>query len=160
VAATAAVSNVDWCDAFAYCAFAGKRLCGKIGGGPVAADAAADPAQDEWFAACSHADDGQHAFPYGNVYDAATCNASSGARVAVGSFPGCVGGYPGLFDMAGNVWEWENRCLRGAAADAATDPCGTRGGGFSSGTSSTCANAQSDLRSTALEKVGFRCCAN
>ena len=26
---------VDWCDAFAYCAFNGKRLCGKTGGGPV-----------------------------------------------------------------------------------------------------------------------------
>jgi hypothetical protein len=27
------ITNVDWCDAYAYCAGIGKRLCGKIGGG-------------------------------------------------------------------------------------------------------------------------------
>lgn len=30
---TMPVRNVDWCDAYAYCAWAGKRLCGRTGGG-------------------------------------------------------------------------------------------------------------------------------
>src|SRR5262249_6416251 len=30
------VVYVDWCDAYAYCEAAGKRLCGAIGGGAVA----------------------------------------------------------------------------------------------------------------------------
>jgi len=32
------VSQVDWCDAYAYCKWAQKRLCGKIGGGPGSLD--------------------------------------------------------------------------------------------------------------------------
>ena len=33
-----AVVGVDWCDAFAFCAYYGKRLCGRIGGGSITID--------------------------------------------------------------------------------------------------------------------------
>src|SRR6185437_7737843 len=43
---------VDWCDAQAYCAWAGKRLCGAIGGGP--ATTYGDPNESQWYNACSN----------------------------------------------------------------------------------------------------------
>jgi formylglycine-generating enzyme len=161
------VAGVDWCDALAYCAFKSKRLCGKVGGGAAPFEAANDAGQDEWFAACSRGDDGQHVYPYGNSFVATICNTEAGTeggtgRAPVGSFKGCGGGYPGLFDMSGNVGEWENSCLdAGADADAASTLCRTRGGGYDSGSDSICAQVgPGDLRSAAQDKVGFRCCSN
>jgi formylglycine-generating enzyme required for sulfatase activity len=46
---------VDWCDAYAYCQGVGKRLCGKIGGGPNGIDDYADATKSQWYYACSGA---------------------------------------------------------------------------------------------------------
>ena len=46
-----------------------------------------------------------------------------GTLVPVASLPGCQGGYPGVFDMSGNVEEVEDSC-----DDAGT--CYSRGGSF------------------------------
>ena len=42
------VTYVDWCDAYAYCKYSGKHLCGKVGGGtnPVGAHADATAGRD------------------------------------------------------------------------------------------------------------------
>src|SRR5687768_8948875 len=58
------VVGVDFCDAEAYCYWAGKRLCGKIGGGGTEFDDYASAMESEWQAACSRA--GTRLFPYGN----------------------------------------------------------------------------------------------
>ena len=42
------VVNRDWCDAYAYCAGVGKRLCGAIGGGSNAYDSDVDANQSQW----------------------------------------------------------------------------------------------------------------
>ena len=54
---------IDWCDAVAYCAWAGKRLCGQIGGGslPGFFGGAFDPARSQWHAACTR--NGARAYP-------------------------------------------------------------------------------------------------
>lgn len=103
------VVDVDWCDALAYCTWAGKRLCGSSS---TLADAGPGDA-GTWYLACSNG--GTRKYPYGDTFDAEACR-SAGASGGndtlgpVGSLPTCVGGVPGLFDMAGNAAEWEDTC--------------------------------------------------
>jgi formylglycine-generating enzyme len=121
-------TGVDWCDARAYCDWAGKRLCGKIGGGSVPFDSFNDASVSQWQAACSRG--GTRIFPYGNEYQGATCNgfeANNGALISA-TDPTCEGGYPGIYNMSGNAWEWEDAC-DGTAGN--TDKCRLRSGEFS-----------------------------
>src|SRR5690348_8422215 len=70
------VVYIDWCDAYAYCAWAGKRLCGEIGGGPNPINEYALPSRSQWYHACS--ENGARVYPYGNDYDASICNVMNG----------------------------------------------------------------------------------
>jgi hypothetical protein len=76
---------------------------------------------------------------------------------------GCVGGSSTnvIFDMSGNVAEWENSC---SATTGATDNCAVRGGAYDTSpgmTSLTCASNTSQppfVRSTQAADIGIRCC--
>jgi formylglycine-generating enzyme required for sulfatase activity len=74
--------------------------------------------------------------------------------------PGCEGGYPGIFDMSGNVMEWQDSCASGS--DPATDPCEVQGGSwnFPGGTQSAvfCAFHEKHPRGQSVPQIGFRCC--
>ncbi len=149
---------VDWCDARLYCLWAGKRLCGGTGGESNPTSAFSDPIASEWFAACSAG--GSRSYPYGENYDQAACfsqQAAGTSPVAVASHPGCVGGYPGIYDMSGNAWEWEDSC------DTYTGPgdnCLIRGGGTAQdATGLTCATKVAVARNDTTGDRGFRCCA-
>ena len=52
-AGTYPVRHVDWCDAYAFCAWAGKRLCGQMGGGASAPTESAMAQYSQWYATCS-----------------------------------------------------------------------------------------------------------
>ncbi len=155
---------VDWCDAYAYCAWAGKRLCGMVGGGSVPFDHAfLVSTSDQWFSACSRLADGRHEFPYGGPYQPGLCNDldhEAGAPIEVSSLPACAGGYEGLFDMSGNVAEWEDSCTD----EDGGDRCETRGGSFAHGSGwftgfLACAGHFDFAGRTATSHdLGFRCC--
>lgn len=150
---------VDWCDARAYCAWAGKRLCGKIGGEATGFDWPSTIAPNNmWYRACSGGIGNDYA--YGEIFKPQWCNTAEtpfDAPVAVGSLPMCEGSADGLFDMTGNVFEWVDSC----ASEADGAECQRRGGSyFSSGINMQC-NLQSSRERTLPEAyVGIRCCAD
>ena len=158
---TLPVASMDWCDARTYCMWAGKRLCGQIGGGSVAPAVRTIPSQSEWSWACTGG--GAHNYPYGTAYVAGTCVDSvySGPRPApVASAAGCTGGFPGLFDMSGNITEWENSC---DATSGAADGCYYRGGEFAHLMDQTsCAVAEGPFRrdDDFQGTGGIRCCSD
>lgn len=123
-----AVVCVDFCDAWAYCQAAGKRLCGIQGSNaskvnlqadPSAADQLKASAQNEWYDACSSG--GKFKFPYGDSYAAGTCvdetalknkgqAALDVAKVGSDACHGVGAGYEEVYDSSGDVWEWINVC--------------------------------------------------
>jgi formylglycine-generating enzyme required for sulfatase activity len=158
---------VDWCDAFAYCAWAGKRLCGKIGGGPSPFGSPADPSVSQWFRACSAG--GAKTYPYGDQFNGMACvgdqydgqpgyQMGSDTAQEVGSAQSCQGGYPGVFDLSGNVREWVDSC---ETTNGDSDKCYRRGGGFKDNAmGQMCASQLTNSRSAATNELGFRCCAD
>jgi len=129
-------ANLTLAQARAACAARGKRLC---------VDA-------EWRAAC-----GAQAYPYGAVYNQATCVSRVAGASPTASKAGCASP-SGAVDMSGNVAEWAE-CTRavdcqivqpalgGSFADQVSDAlrCDFRGNAVASSVSSA---------------VGFRCCAD
>ena len=78
---TRPVVGVDWCDAWLYCAWSGKRLCGHVGdGGNNPTDAFANASMSEWYGVCTNG--GASAFAYGDTFDGAKCaHAGEGGAV-------------------------------------------------------------------------------
>lgn len=155
------IGCVNWCDAYAYCKAAGKRLCGGVGGGANVFVDTTTSTKGQWYIACSAAD--SKTYPYGNSYDGKACATSDYEPVInvvkdVGDTSGCEGGYPGIYDMSGNVSEWEDAC---EAQDGASDLCYDRSGSYRWGEGeNSCSYTFVDSRESAYVDVGFRCCAD
>lgn len=154
---TTPVIYVDWCDAQAFCQWAGKRLCGKT----------------QWLDVCSSPR--AHEYPYGATYAANACNGDNnrGKAVAVGSLSTCTGTeapYNAVFDMSGNVEEWIDACQNGSSGDGSSDQCAVIGGGWYDGEEwLKCDSSYPFPRRRAVDsdpdetdysnEVGFRCCS-
>jgi formylglycine-generating enzyme required for sulfatase activity len=154
--------SVDWCEAVAYCAWAGKHLCGRPASqasGVLTQEDLIDPSRNEWYEACSRG--GTRAYPYGGTLaDAATgevgrCVLNGPATLAVDrAGNACEGGYEGLFDMVGNTEEWVRSC----EGPAESDRCIAMGGAFNDDLHAACTKVFDTPRSERRPDVGFRCC--
>ena len=159
---------VDWCDAKAFCEWAGKDLCGGITNGSMVGPS---DVPDQWGAACSAS-----ALDYttGATAVLGTCNVGFTAKagdcytylgethcgpVDVGKFMNCVS-TSGALDMIGNVSEWVLDCGNGDGGPQTR--CQHRGGSFDDdleSASATCFGSPSDASSARERAIGFRCCA-
>lgn len=166
------VAGVDWCDAVAYCQWAGKYLCAKaVGGrrvGPVTVNDVGDYTTHQWMIACSRQ---TNRWPYGPDRDASACNVGerdAGGALAVASLSTCEGAYPGVYDLVGNVWEWyDGPCRADGGADGGDaapqgDECWLKGGGYNrAGDNIDCrVDGLGSTRDTKAAYIGFRCCSD
>jgi formylglycine-generating enzyme required for sulfatase activity len=168
------VVSIDWCDAYEYCKWAGKRLCGKIVNGEnpdsgLEDTEAADLDVNQWYIACTGG--GQVRYPYGSLLREDACNVAVdggvGKALPVKAKAACNGGYPGIYDLLGNVWEWVDLCrphdAGGDAADAGPQKseCFLKGGSFAINPANLDCHVDGIGASrdyTAVD-IGFRCCA-
>lgn len=141
------------CAARAFCQWAGKELCGRVEGGPLAAGEATNPDASAWHNACTNGGESESASPgavASGVCDPPVADASVDAR------PGCVGTHPPfdqVVNIGGNVREWADATdggvvhIRGprriSAEGPVNDSCSEAPGGGYAGVS---------------EGIGFRCC--
>ena len=147
------VSCVDWCDASAYCKWAGKHICLGFLESPLNID--------EWDTACEGLGPQPTIYPYGDVYNAQVCNvrgnaAGKGQTWEAGA-NGCESShFPGLFDLSGNVAEW-SRC-----SDQEPAFCPLLGGSYLSDASTAGCMPGAEtifaMKNIGLPDVGFRCC--
>ncbi len=163
---------VDWCDAAAFCKWAGKRLCGGIDEPHVAIADLADAKKDAWYNACSSG--GVNNYPFGNTCNTMPCRLEgyTSSQVPAGYQCQASGAYQGVFDLIGNVEEWVDSCTPYPNSGGTLDGCQIRGGGYSGGGSpascsfwdqSTARCGAPDpndrrRRDSAQLRVGFRCC--
>ncbi|MEW5867933.1 MAG: bifunctional serine/threonine-protein kinase/formylglycine-generating enzyme family protein [Chloroflexota bacterium] len=151
------VVNVDWNQARAYCQWRGGRL----------------PTEAEWEKAARGGLEGMD-YPWGDETPICEKGAKNGAQfsgcdgdtVPVGSF--APNGY-GLYDMAGNVWEWVQdwylESFYGSSPrDNPTGPVSgeyrvVRGGGWGGSGALLSANRGWSAPSSRSGNLGFRCVA-
>ncbi len=135
--------------AVAACAAAGKTLCSAA----------------QWQAACEGASN--TTYPYGNMFEPATCNAEpydsipggsdDDALLATGALPMCRSA-PGAFDLSGNLKEWTTEIT--GQTSSGVNIAVLRGGAYDTpAQGATCDFRTSRAAVNVLEpEYGFRCC--
>lgn len=158
---------VDWCDAWAFCTWAGKRLCGKVGGGPAVKDMT-DPTVNEWQTTCTQG--GTSTFCYGSdwsMFPDRKCTVGSHYVDAVPTAETCRGGFPPydrVYDLTGNVAELVDIVDKPFVLGTSAWWNYAYGGSHKMGGDGTELECTSQMRvagwTGVSPEVGFRCCAD
>lgn len=138
-------ASVTYAQAAAACAASGRRLCTAA----------------ELQAAC--ATSASLAYPYGNTYQAASCNGmehTGSSALPSGSLPQCTTGSNGIFDLSGNLAEWTSTKTGNTGAPQNLDIMTLQGGSFlTPGLALTCSYSLARITVNAVtDSIGFRCC--
>ena len=150
------VSKISWYEAADYCHLVGKSL----------------PSEAQWERAAGNGNGCE--FPWGNGFDLMNPPARGGLKLHDKAFP--VGSFSpngnGLYDMAGNVWEWVSDwfSIRYYYADTLHNPRGPmsgimkvrRGGSWSDSVKAMASGYRdwSSPFSRGFTDIGFRCSVN
>ena len=150
------VSKISWYEAADYCHLVGKSL----------------PSEAQWERAAGNGNGCE--FPWGNGFDLMNPPARGGLKLHDKAFP--VGSFSpngnGVFDMAGNVWEWVSDwfSIRYYYADTLHNPRGPmsgimkvrRGGSWSDSVKAMASGYRdwSSPFSRGFTDIGFRCTVN
>ena len=150
------VSKISWYEAADYCHLVGKSL----------------PSEAQWERAAGNGNGCE--FPWGNGFDLMRPPARGGLKLHDKAFP--VGSFApngnGLYDMAGNVWEWVSDwfSIRYYYADTLHNPRGPmsgimkvrRGGSWSDSVKAMASGYRdwSSPFSRGFTDIGFRCTVN
>jgi sulfatase modifying factor 1 len=155
---------VDFCEAQAFCRWAGKHICYDTGGLGVQGP---HMGAQEWQLACTNGLTTR--YPWGNDVED-YCNVGQTAAQCIGASATC-GPLPvgqktncvnrrGILDLAGNVGEWVFSCnFPDSAKPLEPTACLIRGGGYD-GPLKTCDSEANVKNDTRTPSVGFRCCAD
>ena len=153
---------VDWCDAAAFCNWAGMELC--LDGRTMHSTVPVDPV-DEWGKACAP---NALAYGYGTQAERGRCNIGECvsnanqpcAPVTPETYEDCVSP-AGARNMLGNVSEWVRWCAGIPEPDIPNAFCATRGGSYADELATTCNEMSGDFipRNERRPTLGFRCCS-
>lgn len=163
-----AVQCLDFCDAWAFCSWAGKRLCSEVGVKSKGLHFVPDDelsqlyksARSEWFHVCSQG--GTTEYPYGNEYEPGKCideakiqtegESALDVRDTTGNTcHGTSSPYDEVHNMSGSVKQWQNICR--------TSGCAIQGGSWQTPSNCSDASGVKSLMSVNVG-VGVRCCAD